>query len=227
MVNINMRVKGTMKGAGGETELAKNTLTLDNEKRRRRDTALVLGGALLVSTFFVSNQRALFVPLDELTMPGPVAYAVSMNTGGAGSPGAAPRRYKAAGVRLPTNGSTPKAPANPVAFGVRLPQPSDALADPGFAPAGAIDTQPGIGTPFVPTNVPPGTGLPPTVSPFTGAGPAGFVAPAVPEPTTWVMMAIGIFCVGAALRRRRTSVKDQLVAGDGNGTEARQGVLAE
>lgn len=170
---------------------------LSAAERRRRITIGLLAGALIASTFPVTNERALFSPIGDMPEIGnlsPVAYAVTFGFGNAPSDGYPSIGRKA--VRRP-----------PVAYAVRIPpgfseNPGQflplGLANPvGLeSPASAMPNQPG-----------------PQAAPFfigpDPLGPSGGVivsptaVPPVPESATWITMISGFILIGAALRRSR------------------------
>jgi hypothetical protein len=115
-------------------------------------------------------------------------------------------------------------PASPIPADLaNLPNRVMDVIEPGSAPAGALPATPGSGgiplpIPPLPGGsggaIPPGTGTPPgTGDPSGPQPPAPPVPPPpsppvvsdVPEPSTWLMMIVGVGLIGLQLRRRRAS----------------------
>lgn len=200
------------------------SLTLEEERRRRFHTALVLGGALIASTLFVSNQRALFVKLEKATPP--VAFAVQVHKGDGEDGGEASARSGRTRSPVARTVRKPRIPLS--AFAVRLPEgpqetaaflPADAIGFPVGARISPLDT--GAlgdfgGAAFNPFSEPPfGVAV-------TTQAAQDNPTPAVPEPSAWAMMMLGLGFLGGALRwMRRPSMEDQLVAADRDRTELR------
>lgn len=187
------------------------------EQRRRLYTTLLLAGGMLTSTIFVSNERALFNPLDDLSGDDALAYAVTMRTGfgNGGPPGT--RRWRTPGQPGEPAGNVPN---DPTAFAFPVPPPDapgagitpqtpGGVTPQGFTPPGSLDPN----TPGLSGGTPPqgGGGGSPT---FPGApglpGTIGQPVGAVPETSTWAMMIIGLGSIGGLLRRRqRRALEEQ------------------
>ena len=186
--------------------------------RHRKWVLIALGTLMIASTSLVSNQRALFRPVGAgpiLAAAVPQAYAMII-------PGNRGRSVSRSG------GGSDGGDTNPSAFGLRLPPAPTRTGLPSqssFTPLpdlamidGAAATAPAGGFPGANLIGFPGSGYgdpgaggglpggsPGGTSPGGGGGPIGGPTPAVPEPTSWVMLLFGIGAIGAFMRRANRS----------------------
>lgn len=192
-------------------------------QNHRSQQLMLVGGVFAALVFGVGakNERALFVIGGKA--PKAFAAITSPPVGGLfdDSVGFSTPQRPARAIRLVRGGRNPVAPTGgaPTTPGgaagpavdlggvpqngpgaVNPPTQIASLGPPGSGPQGAPLTGAGPGsfgpaTPATPT-------APPTTTPVTPVTPVG----PVPEPTTWAMMMLGFFGLGALLRRKRVAI---------------------